>query len=291
MNFADTLRGLARRWYIVIPGLMLATVLAIGTFTVVGPGYQRTATQLLLPGEGTIPEGATNPFLFLGGLTQSADVLVRSLNSEEVAGEVERNFPGTEIAVSRDPSTSGPIILITVTAKTNAYAAGALDDVVASSSGILDRLQRAQNVKVVDRITISTLTHDQTSTLQQRNRLGATAGVGAGVVILTILGASLMEGLSRRARRGMREGGRTGETEEGEDEPDDAGRDRQNAVQRLSRSWRGQVAGRDRAGVSLPVKGGVRANSDPPSRLVEAPAGRAAATRDCDPSPQSAPGP
>ena len=28
MNFADTLRGLARRWYIVIPGLMLATVLA-----------------------------------------------------------------------------------------------------------------------------------------------------------------------------------------------------------------------------------------------------------------------
>ncbi len=274
MNFADTLRGLARRWYLVIPGLVLATVLAIGTFATVEPGYERTATQLLLPGEGTIPTGATNPFLFLGGLTQSADVLVRSLNSEEAAGEVVKDYPGTEIAVSKDPSTSGPIILITVTAKSNADAAGALNDILTRSSSILDRLQIEQNVRAVDRIRISTLTHDQSSTLQQRNRLGATAGVGAGVAVLTVLGASLVDGLSRRALRGVRKGGRSDETEqeeEDEDASDDADRERQNAVQRLSRSWRGQVAGRDRAEVSLPVKGGVRANSDLPAQSAPDP--------------------
>ncbi len=273
MNFADTLRGLARRWYIVIPGLMLATVLAIGTFTTVEPGYERTATQLLLPGEGTIPKGATNPFLFLGGLTQSADVLVRSLNSEQAAGAVAKQYPGTEIAVSKDPSTSGPIILITVTAKSNADAASALDDILARSSAILDRLQTEQNVKAVDRIAVSTLTHDQSSTLQQRNRIGATAGVGVGVVVLIILAASLIDGLSRHGRRRARKDWLSDETEEGGVAPGDSDRQRLDDAQRPPRSGRGRVAGRDRAGHRLPIKRGVRASSDLPARQAKAPAG------------------
>lgn len=273
MNFTDTLRGLARRWYIVIPGFMLATVLAIGTFTTVEPGYERTATQLLLPGEGTIPTGATNPFLFLGGLTQSADVLVRSLNSEEAAGAVMKDYPGTEIEVSKDPRTSGPIVLFTVTAKSNANAAGALNDLLTSSAGILSRLQAEQNVRAVDRITISTLTHDKSSTLQQRNRIGATVGVGVGIVVLTVLGASLVEGLSRRGRRRSRKGWWSDHIEERQHASDDVNRERPNAVQRSPRSGRGRVAGRDRAGVRLPIRGAVRANSDLPARPAKAPAG------------------
>lgn len=285
MNFTDTLRGLARRWYITIPGLILAVVLAVVTFTTVEPGYERTATQLLLPGEGTIPTGATNPFLFLGGLTQSADVLVRSLNSEEAVGKVVKEYPGTEIAVSKDPSTSGPIILITVTAKSDDNAAGALADILVRSAGVLNRLQAQQNVSTADRIQISTLTHDQSSTLQQRNRLTATVGVGAGIVMLTVLGASLVDGLSRRGRHRAQDNWQSDEKDEKDksdekDESDDAqgefadgdaDRGRQYSFQRPRRSGRGRVAGRDRAGVKLPVKGGVSTSDNLPTWSVTTP--------------------
>lgn len=267
MILADTLRGLARRWYIVVPGLLLAIFFAINTFTMIKPDYERTATQLLLPGEGTIPVGATNPFLFLGGLTQSADVLVRSLNAEEVAGAIVKEYPGTEVAISKDPSTSGPILLIRVTATSNSHAAGALNDVIARSADVLERLQIEQDVATVDRITITTLTRDASSTLQQRKRLTTTIGVGAGMVVLTILIASLVEGLSRRARPGGRGSessravptGATGEPDPAESTEDQAVVESETVTRerRRLRLWsrrggHGRVAGRDRAGLVLP---------------------------------------
>ncbi|MBG6056127.1 capsular polysaccharide biosynthesis protein [Salinibacterium sp. CAN_S4] len=287
MNLADTLRGLVRRWYIVIPGLLIAAVLAVVAFTSIKPDFERTATQLLLPGQGTIPEGATNPYLFLGGLTQSADVLVRSLNADEAAGEVVDKYPGAEIAASKDPSTSGPIILITVTAKSDADAEGALTDILSRSAGILERLQSDQNVRVVDRITISTLTQDQSSTLQQRNRLVATVGVGAGIAVLTILLASLLDGLSRRSPARERKSTRSDADGEAEDEPeepdgvpdppsttpDSDDRERRSAGPRLFRSGRSRVAGRDRSGVGLAHKTDTHASRELPVHSDEAPAG------------------
>ncbi|WP_309620637.1 hypothetical protein [Salinibacterium sp.] len=293
MNLADTLRGLLRRWYIVIPGLLIAAILAIFASTTIKPDFERTATQLLLPGQGTIPEGATNPYLFLGGLTQSADVLVRSLNADEAAGEVVQDYPGTEITASKDPSTSGPIILITVTAKSNADAKGALTDILLRSAVILERLQSEQNVKVVDRITISTLTEDQSSTLQQRNRLVATVGVGVGIAVITILLASLVDGLSRRTRAGQTEGTLIESDVEAEDVPEDSDtpadpdtprkqplitsdadeRGRRSVGPRLFRSGRSRVAGRDRAGVGLSRKRDASTSRKLPESTDEAPAG------------------
>lgn len=208
MNTADTLRGLVRRWYIVVPGILLALAASIGALAVVHPGYQRTATQVLLPGEGTVPQGATNPFLFLGGLTQAADIVVQVMKSDQGLAEVSAEYPGTTVVVQRDPTTSGPVIQIVVTAKSDAAAAGALSTLVAQSSVILTRLQTEQHVDVKDRMTISTLTQDTTSTLQQKNRILSSAGAGLAVLILTLVVASLVEGLSRRRRRTGRKWGR-----------------------------------------------------------------------------------
>jgi capsular polysaccharide biosynthesis protein len=201
MNTADTLRGLLRRWYIVVPGILLAVASAIGAFAVVHPGYQRTATQVLLPGAGTVPAGATNPFLFLGGLTQAADIVVQVMRSDQVLGEVTAEYPGTTVAVQRDPTTSGPVIQIVVTARSDAAAAGALSAAVDQSAAVLDRLQTEQHVDANDRMTVSTLTQDSTSTLQQKTRTLASAGAGLAVLILTLVVASLVDGLSRRRRR------------------------------------------------------------------------------------------
>lgn len=206
MNLADTLRGLVRRWYIVLPGLLLAVAVAISALFVIKPGYERTATQLLLPGSGTVPAGASNPYLFLGSLAQAADIIVRAMGSDEVAGEVTSAYPGVEVQVTRDPLVSGPVILFTVTAQNDGDAAGAIDLLLERATATLSRLQAEQNVKPDDRITSSTLTIDDKSTLQQKNRLMFSVGAGVVLVVIVLLVASLVDGLSRRSRTNHRTG-------------------------------------------------------------------------------------
>lgn len=202
MTLVGTLRGLLRRWYVVVPGLVLAVAAAVGCYLTVAPQYERTATQLLLPGKGTVPDTAQNPYLYLSGLTQAADVVVRVLASEEVAGAVSESYPGTTIEVQRDPTASGPVIQTVVTARTDADADAALEAMVSRTDTELARLQDEEKVAGDNRMTVTRLTFDATSTPKQRTRLVLTAGAGLGVGVLTLVAASIVDGLAgARGRR------------------------------------------------------------------------------------------
>ncbi|TQL42020.1 hypothetical protein FB562_2610 [Homoserinimonas aerilata] len=153
MNFSDTLRGLLRRWYIVVPGLLAAAAIAIGAWFAIPPGYNRSATQLLLPGANSIPEGA-NPYLFLGGLAPAADVLVRAIGSENVVNDMAEKHPGVEIAISRDTTTAGPIILITVTADSDAAAEEVLTLLVERTATVLEDFQTSERIPADNRMSV-----------------------------------------------------------------------------------------------------------------------------------------
>jgi hypothetical protein len=200
VNLAEVSRGLRRRWYIVIPGLLLAVAAAVGAWFVVDPGYERTATQLLLPGARSMPEEG-NPFLFLGGLTNAADVLVRAVGSENVQNEIEEEHPGVEVEVTRDGSTAGPVILITVTAATDTDAEVVLETLVARTSEVLEQLQVEEGIAAENRMTVLPVTIDETSVPQQRDRYLAVALAGIGVALLAVLAASLVDGLVLQRRR------------------------------------------------------------------------------------------
>ncbi|MET1044814.1 MAG: hypothetical protein ABWX59_11945 [Microbacteriaceae bacterium] len=200
MKFSDTLRGLLRRWYIVFPGILLAAAVAAGAWYAISPGYERSATQLLLPGADSLPEGA-NPYLFLGGLVPAADVLVRAVGSENVLAEVVEEHPGVEIEITRDITTAGPVILITVTAGSDAAAEKVLELLVERTESTLEQLQKVESIEVENRVTVLPLTVDTQSVLQQRTRLLATAGAGLGGVVLTLLLAGLVDGLSTHRKR------------------------------------------------------------------------------------------
>ena len=200
MSLADLFGGLLRRWYVTIPGLLLAIAAAVGVWYVVPPGYERSATQLLLPGAQSMPE-SSNPLLYLGGLSNAADVLVRAVGSENVIDEVEEKYPGVDIEVSRDGSTAGPIILTTVTARTDAEAVAALDELLARTSSVLEELQAAEGIAVANRISVVPITVDESSVLQQRDRLVAVFAVGLGIAGLTILVAGYVDGILRRRSR------------------------------------------------------------------------------------------
>lgn len=203
MNILNTLRGLARRWYITVPGVILAVVTAVATWTTVDAQYQRTATLVLLPGQGTLPENASNPYLYLGGLSVVSDVIVRATGSEESLRTVLEEHPGTDIEITRD-GTGGPVILVRVTAATDQQAADVVDTLVANTRTTLDDLQSTESIPEGDRVTITPLAIDSVGVPQQRNRIVVTAAAGGGVFLLAIVVASLVDGtaaLRRRTRR------------------------------------------------------------------------------------------
>ena len=205
MKFSDTLRKLWRRWYIVFPGVMVAAALAVGVWYTIPPGYERSATQLLIPGAASMPDGA-NPYLFLGGLAPAADVLVRAVGSENVLNEMVAEHPDTKIAITRDTTTAGPVVLIVVTAPSDAAARRVLELLVTRTATVLEDLQRTEKIASNNRVTVLPITVDTKSVLQERTRMVGAAGAGIGGVVLTLLLAGLVDGFSskRRSRRRAR---------------------------------------------------------------------------------------
>src|ERR1051325_9487107 len=91
MDFGEILRVVRKRWYITVPGTVLAVALTIVAYLVVPTQYESTATVSLInsPRPVTAP-GAGNPFLtFESSLTATADFLARSLMSEDTARELK----------------------------------------------------------------------------------------------------------------------------------------------------------------------------------------------------------
>jgi capsular polysaccharide biosynthesis protein len=200
MNLADTLRGLWRRWYIVVPGVLLAAALAVSVWVMIPPGHERSSTQLLIPGAQSMPEGA-NPYLFLGGLSPAADVIVRAVGSENATNAIIEDYPGAEIEITRDTTTSGPVILITVTAASDTAAEEVLALLVERTATVLDELQATEEIAESNRVTLLPITVDSQSVLDQRVRFIAVAAAGLAGVALTLFIAALVDGLSMQRKR------------------------------------------------------------------------------------------
>jgi len=137
MKPADVLPLLRRRWYIVLPGLLLAVAAVVGAWGFVGPQYERTGTQMLLPGAANLPEGSTNPFLFISGLQLPADVLVQSVGGPDGLAAILADFPDSEVVVER-AAGSAPIVRTIVTSPSDAEAEELLSLVMAHSVSVLE---------------------------------------------------------------------------------------------------------------------------------------------------------
>ena len=213
MKLADTLRGLLKRWYILFPGLLIAVAIAVGAWFAIPPGYSRSATQLIVPGESSIPEGG-NPYLYLGGLVPAADVLVRAVGSENTLNDVAEKYPGIDIEISRDATAAGPMILITVTAKTDAAAKNVLTMLTDRTATVLDELQAVESIPEANRMTVIPVTVDEQSIEESRSRFLAAAGAGIVGILLTLVIASLAcaSGRAPRERESARDSDDPNET-------------------------------------------------------------------------------
>lgn len=201
MNLSDVLSALRRRWYVVVATLLLAGGLGYAVWSNVSPDYERTASQLLLPGLATIPEGA-NPYLYVGGLSQAADIIVLAIGEDEVAAAVE-GYPDATMAVGRDLA-AGAVLVTTVTASTDEAAAAVLKQSLIITADTLETLQDAQRIPEDERVSMMVLTESTQSTVVQKTRVVLTAITVAGVMLLGLVVAALADGALRTRRRTRR---------------------------------------------------------------------------------------
>ena len=142
-----------------------------------------------------------NPFLYLGGLSQARDVLVRVLAADEMhewaAGK------GGDVVFAADVTTSSPVMTITVTGSTAAGARAIQDEALAVVPEEFDRLQDQYNVAPAAKATILVLASDTEPQKNSRARIRAAGAIAAMGLVATVLITAMIDGilLARTTRR------------------------------------------------------------------------------------------
>lgn len=130
MDLAEACRILRRRWYVMLPGLLLTVALTVGAHLTAPVSYRSQSMVALLNSQQAARDFDGNPFLSTqASLTGMADSLARSLNSDGSAAELRaRGVDGDYQAMLAD-NAQGPLLVLTVT--------GADPDRVLTSSQVL----------------------------------------------------------------------------------------------------------------------------------------------------------
>lgn len=194
----DFLRALARRWYVVLTGLLLTSAAVYGAYQASPPEYHARGLVLLLPSQAQVGQGG-NPFLQLSGLEQPAGILVAYFSSTPAHEEVKAVSPSALYQVGIDDSTRGPVIAVDVTAES-------AQDTLATLYYLVDRIpvelaSLQQQVKAPANATIGSmaLTVDHRATVDRANMLRLViAALVAGLVATGAAGVAVDSLVQRR---------------------------------------------------------------------------------------------
>ncbi|MGX1163218.1 hypothetical protein FBY31_2732 [Arthrobacter sp. SLBN-100] len=219
MFLRDLFASLRRRWYLVIAGVLLTAALAFVVYGRAPVRYEATGSVALVPPPTAVISG-DNPFLYMGGLEQALGVLTVKLNSPDVQRGIVGKYDSVEYSTSRDPSTNGPIVLVTVTAAREEDALKALDDVLGAVPQNLNSLQDSLNVSEPSTVTSLPLSSDEEAGIDDSARTRMTLSFGAAGIAGTLLLTGQLDKvlLRRRAGKGTRRaraGSRNGKRPEG----------------------------------------------------------------------------
>lgn len=199
MNLAETFAGVVRRWYIFLVGLIATAGLAWGAYQYVPPTYEASGSILLMPSEATVGEDG-NPYLFLGGMTEALDVLIRRSNAAEIQESLLKRFDGASYTIQPDRMTSSPIVVVSVEAPSNEVALALLQAAMTTVDRNLDSMQNELSVVPRKRIHAKELVVDPEATVNSKMQIQlAIVAVGGGV-LGTFMLTGFMDGLLNQRR-------------------------------------------------------------------------------------------
>jgi len=200
MYLRDMLATLGRRWYVLVVGVLGTVAMCAWVVQQVPPNQVSTASVLLLPPTSAVDTGG-NPFLALTGLEQPGDILTKYLSSDDARQQLlEGASPSADYTIGLDPSTSGPILLVTADDSTASGSVALLDKVVAAVPASLTLLQTQVSVPVPAQVRSMVIAQDSVPTPKRTPTVRAlVAAVGAGGVV-TVFACALLDVAVRRSR-------------------------------------------------------------------------------------------
>ncbi|MEH0421051.1 chain length determinant protein [Streptomyces sp. B21-083] len=204
MDLAEIFRVMRRRWYVLLPGLLLTAGLVAAVVLVVPVTYQSQSTvQLLNSPKATVAYGG-NPFLSTQtSLTGMADSLARNLNSDDSVRELKsRGATGTFEAKIAD-NAQGPLMWLTVTGTGKASVLASDRILTAYAKDRLEQFQKQQSVEPKAMIQMMTIVVPQPPMAQTKTRLEYMIMAGGGGLVLTLAACFYVEA-RRRSRPPVR---------------------------------------------------------------------------------------
>lgn len=209
MYMHDVGASLVHRWYLFLLALLASGGLCLLVADLVPATYESKASIVLVPPESTVnpvgenPDAQTprgNPYLYLGGLDQALDVVIRSVDSAQTHETVARTVPG-EFEVTPDWTTSAPLLVVKAEAATSAETARLLEAVLAQVPVSLGRLQDRLDIPAESRITTFVVAADETPLPDRTIQIRLVALAGGGSLALFALVIAALDGLLQRRRQ------------------------------------------------------------------------------------------
>ncbi|MDQ0597203.1 capsular polysaccharide biosynthesis protein [Streptomyces canus] len=198
MDLAEIFRVMRRRWYVLLPGLLLTAGLTFAVTLVVPVTYQSQSTVILLNSQKATVAYDGNPFLSTQtSLTGMADSLARNLNSDDSVRELKsRGATGTFEAKLAD-NAQGPLMWLTVTG-TDRRAVLASDKILtAYANERLEQFQEDQSVAPKAMIRLTTIVAPQPPVAQTKTRLEYMIMAGGLGLVLTLVAVFYVEARRR----------------------------------------------------------------------------------------------
>ncbi|MEY9873345.1 hypothetical protein ABH931_002827 [Streptacidiphilus sp. MAP12-33] len=203
MDLAEIARVMRRRWYVLLPGLLLTAALAVAIIVVLPPKYQSQSTvELLNSQKATVPFDG-NPFLSTQtSLTGMADSLGRNLNSDSAKAELAaRGVSDTYVAMIAD-NAQAPLMWLTVTGPDPSQVLAEDRTLTAYAAERLQQFQTQQSVPQDAMIRMMTIVSPQTPAAQTKTRIEYTVLAGLLGLALSLVATFFVEARRRRAPDG-----------------------------------------------------------------------------------------
>ncbi|MFG2264273.1 O-antigen ligase family protein [Streptomyces sp. NPDC048720] len=204
MSLGEIWAILRRRWYFVVPLTLLSLVCGGYLYVTVPVSYQSQSSVTLLDSSAVsrLPPTFGNPISNAGGsLIVTADVLIRTLESNDAAKELRGRGVTDPYTAGFAPTADSPLLTLSVTGTDRAKVLKETNTLTEFAGEQLKALQAAAKVPPAYFVQTAPVVLPQTPVAKSKNRYQDIAAVVILGVVSAFLLSILMEGVAVVRRR------------------------------------------------------------------------------------------
>lgn len=205
MDLVASGRTLRRRWILTSFLFLLTVVAALAAWVKLPGPYQAESMVVLYPSQQASKLNGDNPLMSFGGsINVAGDIVLREVSAPSYAARLAAHGYTDSFTIADDPTTTGPILDVTVTGKNQSQVEQTLNGVTAAVKNQLAAIQ--QGYKPANRITsqvVSTQPTPQLLVSKKARTIVIVLGLG---LVLTFAIPQVVDAeiAKRRGARGQR---------------------------------------------------------------------------------------